>query len=102
MAINNDVTNNKIGFLLENNNYVNHKKLFIPSNESKGIIARAYFIYNFKYKFKLERVINLDTLISWYLKYPPTDKEKYHNNYTKKFNLLIMSLYLLTNQKLKY
>ena len=77
--------NNKNWIQLENNNYVNHKKkLFIPSNESKGIIARAILYTTFKYKFKLERVINLDTLISWYLKYPPTDKEKYHNNYVKK------------------
>lgn len=83
--INNDVKNNKNWISLENNNYVNHKqKLFIPSNESKGIIARAILYITFKYKFKLERVINLDTLISWYLKYPPTNKEKYHNNYVKK------------------
>ena len=84
-TINNDIMNNKNWICLENNNYVNHKKkLFIPSNESKGIIARAILYTTFKYKFKLERVINLDTLISWYLKYPPTDKEKYHNNYVKK------------------
>lgn len=84
-TINNDVINNKNWISLENNNYVNHKKkLFIPSNESKGIIARAILYTTFKYKFKLERVINIDTLVSWYLKYPPTDKEKYHNKYVKK------------------
>lgn len=84
-TIKNDLTSNKNWITLENYNYVNHKKkLFIPSNESKGIIARAILYTTFKYKFKIEKVINLDTLISWYLKYPPTDKEKYHNNYVKK------------------
>lgn len=84
ITIKNDV-NNKNWICLENNNYVNHKqKLFIPSNESKGIIARAILYITFKYKFKLEKVINFDTLISWYIKYPPTNKEKYHNNYVKK------------------
>ena len=81
----NYVTHNKNWIALENNNYVNHKKkLFIPSDESKGIISRAILYMTFKYKYKFEKVINLDTLISWYLTYPPTDKEKYHNNYVKK------------------
>tara|TARA_Y100000389_G_scaffold66634_1_gene62796 strand:- start:502 stop:1224 length:723 start_codon:yes stop_codon:yes gene_type:complete len=84
-TIKNDVINNDNWITLENDNYVNHKKkLFIPSNESKGIISRAILYTTFKYKFEFEKVINLDTLISWYLKYPPTDKEKYHNNYVKK------------------
>lgn len=70
---------------LENNNYVNHKKkLFIPSNESKGIISRAILYVKFKYKFNLEKVINMNTLISWYLQYPPNNEEIYHNNYVKK------------------
>tara|TARA_B110000858_G_scaffold8852_1_gene9413 strand:- start:2848 stop:3561 length:714 start_codon:yes stop_codon:yes gene_type:complete len=70
---------------LENENFVNHKKkLFIPSDKSKGIISRALLYITFKYKFDLDKIINIDTLIGWYLKYPPTNSEKYHNNYVKK------------------
>jgi hypothetical protein len=80
----NDV-NSKNWIKLENDNYVNHKKkLFIPTNESKGIISRSILYITFKYKYKLERIINIDTLISWYLNYPPSNAEKYHNNYVKK------------------
>lgn len=85
ITIKNDVTNNKNWIALENYNYVNHKKkLFIPSNESKGIISRAILYTTFKYNFEIEKVINFDTLILWYLKYPPTNEERYHNNYVKK------------------
>ena len=85
ITINNNITYNKNWVYLENDNYVNHKKkLFIPSNESKGIISRAILYIIYKYNFKLDKVININTLLSWYYKYPPTKNEIYHNNYVKK------------------
>ena len=77
--------NNKNWIELENNNYVNHKKkLFIPNNNSKGIISRAILYINDTYSYKINKVINYSTLINWYIYNPPDICEKYHNNYVKK------------------
>ena len=84
LFVKNDITTND-WIKLENTNYVNHKKkLFIPTDNSKGIISRSILYIIFKYKFDLDKIINIDTLLTWYLKYPPTDSEKYHNNFVKK------------------
>jgi len=64
--------------------YYNFKKrMFIPLDEDKGIIARTilYMIYNYKYKTK--KIIGDIDLIKWTSDHPPTDKEKYHNSIIK-------------------
>lgn len=83
----NNITNKNLWLHLDNNNFVNHKKkLFIPSENSKGFISRAiiymYHKYNFNCNFK--KIIDTNTLIEWYYKYPPTKSEIYHNNIIKK------------------
>ncbi len=80
----NDI-NSKKWLKLENDNYVNHKhKFFIPNDNSKGIISRAILYMSHNYNLKLFKIINIDTLLNWYYKYPPTKSEIYHNNYVKK------------------
>lgn len=80
----NDI-NSKKWLKLDNDNYVNHKyKFFIPNDNSKGIISRAILYMSYNYNLKLFKIINIDTLLNWYYKYPPTKKEIYHNNYVKK------------------
>tara|TARA_B000000475_G_scaffold268949_1_gene262212 strand:- start:251 stop:916 length:666 start_codon:yes stop_codon:yes gene_type:complete len=70
--------------ILENNNYINNKKkLFIPANNSKGIIARAILHMSYKYNYKIEKIIDLNILIKWTLKYSPKNDEIYHNNLIK-------------------
>jgi endonuclease I len=77
--------NNKNWIELENFNYVNHKKkLFIPNNDSKGLISRAILYINDTYYHDINKVINLSALINWYINYPPDIYEKNHNNYVKK------------------
>jgi endonuclease I len=80
----NDI-NSKKWLKLDNDNYVNHKyKFFIPNDNSKGIISRAILYMSYNYNLKLFKIINIDTLLNWYYKYPPTKSEIYHNNYVKK------------------
>ena len=77
--------NNKNWIELDNFNYVNHnKKLFIPNNNSKGLISRAILYINDIYDVEIENIINIDTLIKWYISYPPYNDEKYHNKYINK------------------
>ena len=62
-------------------NYVSVKnKLFVPENESKGIIARSIMHMCYTYKYKSNKIIDNDILIDWCLKYPPTEQEINHNN----------------------
>lgn len=80
----NNIINMSKWIQLENDNYVNHKKkLFIPNNNSKGIISRAILYMKFKYNYSIEKIINIDTLIKWYIDYPPSNNEIYHNNIIK-------------------
>ena len=75
--------NNKNDFKVINNtdNYYSSKlKLFIPENESKGIIARSIMYITYEYKYRYDRVISYSNLINWCIKYPPTKEEIYHNN----------------------
>ena len=75
----NNISNNNWK-LLDNYNYVNHKKkLFIPNNNSKGFIARAILYISFNYNLNYSKIINTDTLIKWNKIYPPNRNEKYHN-----------------------
>ena len=70
--------------ILENNNYINNKKkLFIPANNSKGIIARAILHMSYTYNYKIEKIIDLNILIKWTLKYSPNKDEIYYNNMVK-------------------
>jgi len=74
---------NKSDFKIINNtdNYYSSKlKLFIPENESKGIIARSIMYISYEYKYRYDKVISYSNLINWCLKYPPTKEEIYHNN----------------------
>lgn len=70
---------------LEFDNCVNHKKrLFIPNQASRGFISRAIMYMCKEYKYKINKVIDKDTLIKWYFDNPPSKYERYHNNIVKK------------------
>ena len=67
--------------LYETDNFVNTKQqLFIPDDESKGLIARAIMHMSYEYKYDYRKIIDYKNLIDWCLKYPPTKEEIYHNN----------------------
>ena len=75
-----NISNKNNWIQLENNNYVNNKsKLFIPNNSSKGFISRAILYIIYTYNLKIDCIIDKNTLINWFYKYPPTNKELYHN-----------------------
>lgn len=62
-------------------NYISTKnKLFIPEEESRGIIARTIMYMSYEYKYKYSKVIDTEVLIDWCLTYPPTKHEINHNN----------------------
>ena len=61
-------------------NFVNHKKkLFIPNSSSRGFIARTLLYMKKEYGYNIEKVLDTETLVSWFYNYPPTLEEKYHN-----------------------
>lgn len=77
-----DFKNNTDWKELSFENYVNHKKkLFIPNSCSRGFIARALLHMKKEYNYNIEKVIDIETMVDWFYKYPPTINEKYHNNY---------------------
>jgi hypothetical protein len=96
----NNISNNNWK-LLDNYNYVNHKKkLFIPNNNSKGFISRAILYISFNYDFDYTKIINTDTLIKWNNRYPPNRNEKYHNyivNKIQKTDNIFISKYRKIN-----
>ena len=57
------------------------KKLFIPSQKSRGPISRslAYFSIKYNYTEELNNVIDINTLIDWNYKYP-VNIDEYHKN----------------------
>lgn len=62
-------------------NYINQKRrLFIPEDDSKGIISRAIMYMSYEYKYKYSKVIDTDLLLNWCINYPPTKEEINHNN----------------------
>jgi endonuclease I len=62
-------------------NFISIKnKLFIPEEESRGIIARTIMYISYEYKYKYSKVIDTENLINWCLNYPPSKKEINHNN----------------------
>jgi len=62
-------------------NFISIKdKLFIPEEESRGIIARTIMYISYEYKYKYSKVIDTHNLIKWCLDYPPCKKEINHNN----------------------
>lgn len=64
---------------LDNNNYVNVKsKLFIPNEESKGLIARAILYMSHNYNYNSKVVISDEDLYEWSLM-KPTVLEYNHN-----------------------
>lgn len=76
----NDMKDETLWKPLHFENYVNHKKkLFIPNKSSRGFIARALLHMLKEYEYKVDKVINMETLVKWYYEYPPTINEKYHN-----------------------
>jgi len=67
--------------LYNTDNYISTKKrLFIPENDSKGIISRAIMYISYEYKYRYTKIIDTDILIKWCLNYPPCEKEINHNN----------------------
>jgi endonuclease I len=63
------------------NNYISVKhKLFIPEEQSRGIIARTIMYMSYEYKLRYSKVINTSLLINWCLDYPPIKEEINHNN----------------------
>jgi len=67
--------------LYKTDNYVSSKlALFVPDNNSKGLIARTIMYMTYKYNYDYKKVIDIDNLINWYFKYPPTKYEYAHNN----------------------
>lgn len=80
-----DISNDKYWIKLSNN-YVNPtKRLFIPYNESRGIIARSIMYMSFEYGYQYKKIINENLLIEWCLKYRPTEKEKFHNEFAFRY-----------------
>jgi endonuclease I len=66
-------------------NYCSPKlKLFIPENDSKGIISRCIMYMSYEYKYNYEKIIDYDNLIEWSIKYPPTKQEYLHNTFVFK------------------
>ncbi len=62
-------------------NYISTKdKLFIPEEDSRGIIARTIMYMSYEYKYKYSKVIDTDVLIDWCMSYPPSKMEIHHNN----------------------
>lgn len=76
----------KDNWIYLDNNIVNHKrKIFIPTNKSRGIISRAILYMLDKYNYNnINKVIDYNILIEWYKLYPPSKKELYHNSIIKK------------------
>ena len=69
---------------LEYFNYVNKKdKLFIPNDNSKGVIARTLMYLAYNYNYNPYKVISPENLIKWCLENPPDEKEIFHNKISK-------------------
>jgi len=88
---------------LDEYNYVNtKKKLFIPNNQSKGIISRSIMYMSHNYNYSYTKVIDSNILIDWCLKFPPNKNEYVHNiivyKYQKNKNKFI-DLYHQKNYK---
>ena len=68
----------KLGYLMGTNK---KKKIFIPTNYSRGKIARSLSYFTIKYDFmdELSNIINIRTLIDWNLK-DPVDNDEYLKN----------------------
>jgi len=66
------------GYLMAINN---KRKVFVPTNYSRGKIARAIAYFSIKYSYvdKINEIIDLKTLIEWNLK-DPVDNEEYLKN----------------------
>lgn len=94
--------NDKNWIKLDFDNYVNHKqKLFIPNTSSKGFISRAILYMINEYDYKLNKIIDKETLLKWYFEYPPNKYEVYHNEVIRKIqnkNNIFISKY---NKKTK-
>jgi endonuclease I len=79
-----DYTNinlNNFSRIYNSSNYICKKyKLFIPENDSKGIIARTIMYMCYEYNYKYNKIIDYENLINWCLKYPPSKSEIYHNH----------------------
>ena len=68
----------KLGYLMGTSR---KKKIFIPTNYSRGKIARSLSYFTIKYDFmdELTNIINIKTLIEWNLK-DPVDNDEYLKN----------------------
>ena len=76
-------------------------KKFIPTLYSRGMISRSLGYFSIKYDLieQLKQVIDINTLIEWNLKDPPTDEEYLKNiicyKYQKNYNPFIFDSDLL-------
>lgn len=87
---------------IEDDNYVNHKKrLFMPNENSKGIVSRAIMYMSYEYKYNYEKIIDLETLMEWCLKYKPSKEEQYHNSIVFKHQYK-RNIFIDTYNKKKY
>jgi endonuclease I len=67
--------------VLMTDNYISIKnKVFIPEDESKGIISRSIMYIAYEYNLRYSKVIDTENLIDWCLRYPPIESEINHNN----------------------
>jgi endonuclease I len=77
----NDLYKYKNWMKLQDDNYLNFKeKLFIPNNNSYGIISRAIMHMTFKYNYDYNYIIDKNNLLKWNKNNPPDNEEIYHNN----------------------
>jgi hypothetical protein len=69
---------------------------FVPTLHSRGMISRslAYFVIKYDVVDQLKEVIDINTLIEWNLKDPPTNEEYFKNiisyKYQKNYNPFII------------
>jgi endonuclease I len=67
--------------LFNTDNFISNKyKLFIPENESKGIISRSIMYMSYEYKYRYNKIIDTKVLIDWCLNNPPSKEEVFHNH----------------------
>lgn len=101
------MTDEKNWIKLDYGNYVNHKsKLFMPTQSSRGFIARAILYMSNEYNYNPGKVISKDVLLKWFYTYPPLPSEKYHNDIIKKVqnknNIFISNYNRKSKELLRY
>ena len=99
-----DENGNKCNFYNETVSIKNSKKrLFVPADLEKGMIARsiAYSIDNYNYIFLLDKLLSKNNLIEWHIKFPVNDYEyeKHRMVFEKQNNI---NKFILCDKLIKY